>query len=488
MKTKTSKKVLLSVLFLLVSVCLVLCATMATKTVNAAQEATTPTPAERQAIKGLSVNFNTDMTWTSPLIYADKLEKSYNEGDTANKVAIFEYVLEKGTTATEGAGKSEIHWGDNLNYGYGGLWGGYNHANQHYTKVWNTDTVSPFVNPANEGKRIFVLMQRASWTFNIYALDKDVEPIFNEDATQITNGTAQTFTWTTGTWNGNDGKANGGVGASGWTSDCRTLGFNFASQGVELSDLKCYNHDGANLGILFSTTAPSVTNPQAPKGYWMTGTPADTTFAKPINMNYGHPVGNETTTGFDVTPGQASSGYYSQYDQLFTIENYGNGFVGTAQVNGSLAMVVSHDQAHHKVAVKGTNLDITNVGSLTFRVFSNVIKKSLAGTDHNAINLFALDSTDCQLNGSGNDQVVLTSYLPDDYATTAVNGMVEITVPASEIAKLADANGDIKGFQLVMVNGTTNFRYFGIDEIRINLIHNIAYNTNGGAIPESNPT
>lgn len=425
----------------------------------------------RESIKGLNITFEKENSAHQTLIYAEDLPTSWEE-ENVNRLAIFEYVLKRGTTVATDAGESWVQWGNAINYGYSGLWGGFNFPGQPQLAVWNTDEVNPFVNPENEGKRIIAIFNRMNTSFHIYALDVNEKPVFINNKLQLKNGQEQLFTWTDQTWNGNDGVNPVFKVDYTWTARCRTLGFNFKNRGVIIEGLKCYNEDGEDLGVAFVGMNAQITNLEEKEGYWMTGSSRDTSFVRPINYNYTTDT-LQTAKRFDDKEGMCTSGYITEYDSFFTEAGY-NHYYGERPINpnGTSVMSVIHHGEYKKSAMQfGKDLDLSNVQSLTFRIWGSHMVKTQTAQDKNAVSLFALDSTDCKLDFSNDDGFCLTNYLPDNYGANGTKrDFVEVTVPAMEVAKLMTKDGVLNGFQYILAgNNKANYIYFNIDEIKINL-------------------
>ena len=449
-------------------------------------KAETPTAENRASIRGIDVTLNSGKLH----IVTENLVKSYSdeiEGEKS-KYAIFEYVLDKASTDS-GSYEDRVLWGDGMTQNYGVMFGnaGEGHFNAEFLFSWAD---SAFVGSANEEKRVIVIINRDSANWKIYTIDASIEPVFAEadGALTVSNGTQRTeFNVSTGgTWRGYHGNTE--------VYDYPTLnsivpymtnvGFGFSRPGTEISGLKSYNERGEDLGIVFFEYPAdfTVTNldDHADDDYWMTGNPSDTRFVEPINYNYGYPLegGHPPTTDFNgqvAVDGYCRTGFYAAGDGLFTSESFGY-YNGTLNPVGGAVVFGRYAPYHHKSALEfGKVLDIDTVESVTMRAWGTQLYHGdpEGYITLNSHLLFNLESENCNLTGVDNDCINLRGFVPEQYTSeNRPTDFIDITIPKAQLAKLADEEGKIKGFQFVMMDGNDYNDYFIIDSISVNYVQN----------------
>ena len=442
--------------------------------------------AARAEIRGVDAVYDDSIDVSGTPIYANNLTMSWNEaqeaGETTSNYAIFEYVLETGTDADV---SPAVHWGNGMLFGYndivtqGGMTG-YHTAQSFQAYGSGTGSASPLSGSNNQGKRIFIIMNRAvGGAYSLHALDVGEEPVFGEDASgylYITNGTVLTkFS----TWAGlNNGTAANGTYAL--IPDMRMCGFLFGGSTATISDLKCYDETGKDLGIVFGGFDFKTTNLDEHENddYWTTGSPSDTNFVAPVNYNYGVNNSAGTAPTFNQLAGNSGSGFFSANDATFTESDFGpnnqtvKSAVLTPSATGGVITFIRHDWGQHKYALEfGKTINVNEVDSVTMRIWgSSLYYRNMYG--NNSILLFGLDDENCYFDGHMEGFISLSNFVPQQY--NEENGypedFIEITVSSDYLAKIADDEGNVKGFQLVMMNGPAGDTYqtFCIDWIKVN--------------------
>lgn len=502
MKTKTGR---ISAILALAAAFIVSAAGFATsfRQAGAADDASAVINAARAQIRGIDASYDEDfrpLTGTS--VYANELSMSWNEaqeaGQTTSNYAIFEYVLEEGY---DGAAVPGVHWGDGMLLGYNNIVSqgcnpGYNAAQSYQSFTGGTN--SPLTDTANAGKRIFIILNRAvAGAYSLHALDVNEEPVFGADTwgyLYITNGTVLTkFNQWAGIINGT---AVAGTSAPyNNIPDMRMCGFTFGGGTATISDLKCYDETGKDLGIVFSGYDITTENldDHADDEYWTTFSPSDTKIVDPVNWNYTSSAGVEVTRSFNGSEanagGQQGAGFYSRFDSTFTEDDFGftlgnnvaaiNDYVFTPSDTGSVLVLNRWAQGHRKEAMEfGKTINVNEVDSVTFRIWGDqLVYHNIRPS--NAIMLFNLADTETDITDAST-HICLNNYVPKEYAETCPDDFIEIAVPSEALAVLADENGDINGFQIVMTNGA-GFSYFLLDYIKINPVYNVSYEADGGA-------
>ena len=469
-----------------------LCSVMGLGTVLADTDTSLPSAAGREAIRGIDVRLESGTL----NIVTEYLKQSYSEETEGekSKYAIFEFVLDE-ASSDPGEYFDKVLWGDGMTPNYGLFFpetsAGHYNAEMNYK--W---TDSAFVSAGNTGKRIIVIINRDVADWKTFAVEANEQPVFvdTDGVLTVSNGVLQPLGPASGEWRG----ALGGTLSYSYDElnpiikDCTNAGFGFSRPGTEISGLKCYNERGENLGIVFFEYPGefTVTNldDHADDNYWMTGNPSDTKFIEPTNYNYRNPLSataeTDTTTEFNnINTGDVKTGFYASGDGLFTSVDFGS-YNGVLHPDGGAVVFGRVGPFHHKAALEfGRTIDVNSISSITMRVWGTQLYHGDPDVyvTLNSHLLFNLNTENFWLDGRDNDCINLRGFVPEQY--TAVNkptDFIDVTIPSSELVKLADADGKIKGFQFVMMDGNDYNDYFIIDSIRINETYNLTYEADGG--------
>lgn len=477
--------------------------------------------AARAEIRGIDAVYDDsiDSAAGTP-IYANNLTMSWNEaqtlGETTSEYAIFEYVLE---TGYDGASVPAIHWGNGMLFGYsnivsqgnGTVGAGY-HAGYNFQSFAGNGTNSPLTDTANEGKRIFVIINRSNSNaaaaqgseegsyYSLVALDEGVSPVFGTGTNGLLTVTNGTDLGKFSTWAGQLNGTNVGftVPVRSNIINMRMCGFTFDGGTATISDLKCYDETGKDLGIVFGGFDFKTTNLDEHENddYWTTGSPSDANFVAPVNYNFTQVDG----TGTVLTPGTSpsfnqslaytGSGFFSDNDATFTESDFGpnNDVVKSAVLipaaDGGVITFTRHDTGYHKYALEfGKTININEIDSVTMRIWGSSLTYHNIYTA-NSVCLFNLTDTECVIGPTAEQKanyICISNYVPQQYTpaqgtegqenyqpAVIPQDFIEITVNAANLACLADENGDISGFQLIMRSGPGIYDTFCIDWIKVN--------------------
>lgn len=383
---------------------------------------------------------------------ATVVPKTYAAGGAEN--IVIQYVLKEGNVETNG--RYQFEYGCSLENDGSPVWVG---VQTEFGSgfVYTDNTISPFMAKSNVGKRITLILSRAWFVEKIYVTDASADLTFKKGTYGLE---LEGYTFTDGASAGYD------VNPAGVPANNR-FDYNIIKNATIITmnpgagkgcfeDFKCFDENGDKVEYVLSGCYSTVLNNDNEDilSECKTG---ETSIAKPIDMLYNNPNGSlEETNDPNGAATGCRTGIISAEDGLLKKMNL--------KAQDGVASLFFPQKWHYKTALKfGAEINASALKSLTFRIYGNDFYYNESSSfGSGSIKLLPSDL----LGGDITKGVHLNLFA--DSAITVDNPMsdfINVTIPASEVMKLADSNGKIGGFQIVRINDEATNVYFFIDRI-----------------------
>ena len=403
-----------------------------------------------------------------------------------NKYVVFQYDLIEGESATA-YGRIEYDFG-NTPYGNGLL-----RVPAYNVDVYSnaegamgsglvfknsTTEVSPFLTAANEGKTITVVVSRETLAMTMYVTDiGEILMYDNTSGFTISNATGTSVGcasaacyWSTGSAM----NSNAVFGTAQTVSKWSTMGGLFVGNGkATMENIKVFDENGNDLGLMLGNDYV-VSNLSAPEGYLTTFSSADIGHTAPINSHYQFSANHGVETAFTPLNDTANTVnrtmLYSAGDSVMTETVFPSTYNTSLSTRGQ-ALGLYFANGNYKTQFNfGTKVKISSLESITVRVWSDTMYYGATGAG--SIQFFNSKNETVTANVNS---VNLNKYLPETVTSESpLTDYVDITIPASDLAVLADEDGYLSGVQVLRVSpGKAGWCVF--DEIRVNYDYPVKY-------------